>query len=255
MWNPPLIDERTGARGSPLGEAADLLADLVEKEVRTICFLRSRRGVELIQRFAAPAPGGPRPRRPGRADRALPRRLHAVAAARDRAAADGRRAAGRGVHRRAGAGHRHRRAGRRDLRDLPGHGGQPAPDVGPRRAPRHRAGAVRGGRRRARPVLLPPPRRVPRAAGGVGHPRPRVRGDPPGPPRGGGLRAAAHARRRGVPRRRLGARRPGAWCRWARCASAAGATCPAARASPRRRSRCGPRRPTRWRSSRARAAR
>ena len=52
MWNPPLVDERTGARASPLSEAADLLADLVEKEVRTICFLRSRRGVELILRFA-----------------------------------------------------------------------------------------------------------------------------------------------------------------------------------------------------------
>jgi len=52
MWNPPLIDERTGARASPLAEAADLVADLVEKEVRTICFLRSRRGVELILKFA-----------------------------------------------------------------------------------------------------------------------------------------------------------------------------------------------------------
>ena len=52
MWNPPLVDERTGARASALGEAADLLADLVEREVRTICFLRSRRGVELIQKFA-----------------------------------------------------------------------------------------------------------------------------------------------------------------------------------------------------------
>ena len=51
MWNPPLVDERTGARASPLGEAADLLADLVEQGVRTICFLKSRRGVELIQRF------------------------------------------------------------------------------------------------------------------------------------------------------------------------------------------------------------
>ena len=53
MWNPPLVDERTGARASPLGEAADLLADLVETGTRTICFLRSRRGVELIQRFTA----------------------------------------------------------------------------------------------------------------------------------------------------------------------------------------------------------
>ncbi len=51
IWNPPLVDERTGARASALGEAADLLADLVESETRTICFLRSRRGVELIQQF------------------------------------------------------------------------------------------------------------------------------------------------------------------------------------------------------------
>ena len=51
MWNPPLVDERTGARASALGEAADLLADLVESDTRTICFLRSRRGVELIQQF------------------------------------------------------------------------------------------------------------------------------------------------------------------------------------------------------------
>jgi DEAD/DEAH box helicase domain-containing protein len=51
MWNPPLIDENTGARASALAEAADLLADLVEREVRTICFLKSRRGVELIQKF------------------------------------------------------------------------------------------------------------------------------------------------------------------------------------------------------------
>ncbi|MEK6228246.1 MAG: DEAD/DEAH box helicase [Actinomycetota bacterium] len=51
IWNPPLVDERTGARASPLAEAADLLADLVEQGVRTICFLKSRRGVELIQRF------------------------------------------------------------------------------------------------------------------------------------------------------------------------------------------------------------
>jgi DEAD/DEAH box helicase domain-containing protein len=52
MWNPPLIDERSGARRSALGEAADLLAELVSHGVRTICFLKSRRGIELIQRFA-----------------------------------------------------------------------------------------------------------------------------------------------------------------------------------------------------------
>ncbi|HEX8753159.1 MAG TPA: DEAD/DEAH box helicase [Solirubrobacterales bacterium] len=52
MWNPLLIDKATGVRRSPLGEAADLLAELVSQGVRTICFLKSRRGIELIQRFA-----------------------------------------------------------------------------------------------------------------------------------------------------------------------------------------------------------
>ncbi|MEK6251993.1 MAG: DEAD/DEAH box helicase [Actinomycetota bacterium] len=51
IWNPPLIDEATGTRRSTLSEAADLLAELVSHGVRTICFLRSRRGIELIQRF------------------------------------------------------------------------------------------------------------------------------------------------------------------------------------------------------------
>ena len=52
MWNPPLLDAATGARRSALAEAADLLAELVSQGVRTICFLKSRRGIELIQRFA-----------------------------------------------------------------------------------------------------------------------------------------------------------------------------------------------------------
>ncbi|HEX2127567.1 MAG TPA: DEAD/DEAH box helicase [Thermoleophilaceae bacterium] len=52
IWNPPLVDERLGKRASALSEAANLLAGLVERDVRTICFLNSRRGVELIQRYA-----------------------------------------------------------------------------------------------------------------------------------------------------------------------------------------------------------
>jgi DEAD/DEAH box helicase domain-containing protein len=51
IWNPPLIDEAAGTRRSALSEAADMLAELVSHGVRTICFLRSRRGIELIQRF------------------------------------------------------------------------------------------------------------------------------------------------------------------------------------------------------------
>jgi DEAD/DEAH box helicase domain-containing protein len=52
MWNPPLLDAASGTRRSALSEAAELLADLVVQEVRTICFLKSRRGIELIRRFA-----------------------------------------------------------------------------------------------------------------------------------------------------------------------------------------------------------
>jgi len=52
MCNPPLLDERTGKRASSLGEAANLFADLVASEVRTICFARSRRSAELIYQFA-----------------------------------------------------------------------------------------------------------------------------------------------------------------------------------------------------------
>src|SRR3954454_6155867 len=52
MWNPELLDEKSGKRRSALGEAADLLAELVEREVRTIVFMKSRRGVELMQKFA-----------------------------------------------------------------------------------------------------------------------------------------------------------------------------------------------------------
>ena len=68
MWNPPLVDEKLGRRASSLSEAANLLAELVEREVRTICFLKSRRGVELIQRFARERLRGGTIR-PGRADR------------------------------------------------------------------------------------------------------------------------------------------------------------------------------------------
>jgi DEAD/DEAH box helicase domain-containing protein len=52
MWNPPIVDEKIAARRSVLAEAADLLADLVSEEARTIVFMKSRKAVELISRFA-----------------------------------------------------------------------------------------------------------------------------------------------------------------------------------------------------------
>jgi len=53
IWNPPLVNPSIGARRSALAEAADLMAELVSHEVRTICFLKSRKGIELIRKFAA----------------------------------------------------------------------------------------------------------------------------------------------------------------------------------------------------------
>jgi DEAD/DEAH box helicase domain-containing protein len=52
IWNPPLLDESLGLRGSALSEAAELFSALIAAGARTICFMKSRRGVELILRYA-----------------------------------------------------------------------------------------------------------------------------------------------------------------------------------------------------------
>jgi DEAD/DEAH box helicase domain-containing protein len=51
MWNPPLTDPALGTRRSALGEAAELVAELVRRGARTICFMKSRKGVELLSRL------------------------------------------------------------------------------------------------------------------------------------------------------------------------------------------------------------
>lgn len=51
VWNPPLTDEASGARRSALGEAAELLARLARDGARTICFMKSRKGVEVLSRL------------------------------------------------------------------------------------------------------------------------------------------------------------------------------------------------------------
>jgi DEAD/DEAH box helicase domain-containing protein len=53
LWNPPLTDEELGLRASPLGEASKLMAELVSRGLRTLCFAKSRRAAELIHRFTA----------------------------------------------------------------------------------------------------------------------------------------------------------------------------------------------------------
>src|SRR6201999_4656744 len=52
MWNPPLLDEQLGVRASALYEAAEVFSELITAGARTICFMKSRKGVELILRPA-----------------------------------------------------------------------------------------------------------------------------------------------------------------------------------------------------------
>ncbi|MDX6692339.1 MAG: box helicase protein, partial [Solirubrobacteraceae bacterium] len=53
MWNPPLTDEALGTRRSALAEAAEIITELARKGARTICFIKSRRAVELVARMVA----------------------------------------------------------------------------------------------------------------------------------------------------------------------------------------------------------
>src|SRR6185437_15335807 len=43
LWNPPLLDEELGLRGSALAEAAKLQAAFVERGLRTLTFAKSRK--------------------------------------------------------------------------------------------------------------------------------------------------------------------------------------------------------------------
>src|SRR5262249_5739975 len=51
LWNPELLDEELGLRTSALGEASRLMAELVSRELRTLCFAKSRKSAELIHKF------------------------------------------------------------------------------------------------------------------------------------------------------------------------------------------------------------
>ena len=53
MWNPPLTDPALGTRASALGEAAEIVTELAHRGARTICFIKSRKAVELVARLVA----------------------------------------------------------------------------------------------------------------------------------------------------------------------------------------------------------
>jgi len=48
FWNPPFLDQATGSRRSPNSEAAFLLKELVNKDIRGLVFARTRKLTELI---------------------------------------------------------------------------------------------------------------------------------------------------------------------------------------------------------------
>jgi DEAD/DEAH box helicase domain-containing protein len=59
LWNPPVLDEESGARRSALTDASMLMARLAEEGVKSIGFTRSRRAAELLAEFARrEVPGG-----------------------------------------------------------------------------------------------------------------------------------------------------------------------------------------------------
>jgi DEAD/DEAH box helicase domain-containing protein len=53
LWNPELVDPELGLRASALGDASRLMAELVSRGLRTICFAKSRRAAELIHKFTS----------------------------------------------------------------------------------------------------------------------------------------------------------------------------------------------------------
>lgn len=51
MWNPPLLDEELGDRRSAVSEAAEIVTELILSGARVICFMKARKGVEMIARM------------------------------------------------------------------------------------------------------------------------------------------------------------------------------------------------------------
>lgn len=51
LWNPEIEDEVTGVRASAIGEATRVFTDLVQRDLHTIVFSRSRKASELMYRW------------------------------------------------------------------------------------------------------------------------------------------------------------------------------------------------------------
>ena len=202
LWNPPLTDEELGLRASPLGEASKLMADLVSRGLRTLCFAKSRRAAELIHRFTADRLGDDSALSPYRAGY-TPQQRREI----ERRLLEGE-LLGRLGDERARARDRRRPARLRDLGRLPRNRGLAEAAVGPSRSARTRACGARGERGCARPVLHARAAHAAGAARRSGDPRPREPARARRPRPRGGLRGAVGRRRPRDPRRR-GARASG----------------------------------------------
>ena len=106
LWNPPLSTRSWAMRASALGEASRLMAELVSRGLRTLCFAKSRKSAELIHRFTLDRLGETR-----RASRPIAPATRPRSAARSSSACRGR-APGRHRHGCARARDRHRPARR-----------------------------------------------------------------------------------------------------------------------------------------------
>ena len=212
FWNPPLVDPARGERRSALAEASYVTAESVLAGARVIAFAPTRKAAELVyghvrRRLEDRDPGGAAARvQPYRAGytpqqrRDIERRLFAH----ELDAVIATQALELGID-----------VGTLDVSlvtGLPGHGDEPAPALGAGRPDRARLG--RAGRRpgRARPVLHARARAPPEPQRRGGDHRPAQPAHLGAAPRGGRLRAAHHAERRGVLRRAgpAGGRAPGA---------------------------------------------
>ena len=201
LWNPPLLDEELGLRGSALAEAAKLQAGFVEQGLRTLTFAKSRKAAELIHRFTA--------ERLGDDSRLSPYRAGYTAQQR------------REIERRLGAGELLGVSATNALElgidvglldavisvGFPGTVASAPPAVGPGGAARARARRARRDRGRTRPVLHARAGQAARAPRRSRDPRSREPQGPRGPCSGGCVRGAGERGRRGDPRQRRPRRR------------------------------------------------
>jgi DEAD/DEAH box helicase domain-containing protein len=206
IWNPPLRNAALGARRSALAEAAELLARLVRDGARLICFMKSRKGVEVLHKLVVADLESADPQGTGPELAKLVAPYRAGYTPQQRRELEGRLVRGElravittdalelGI----------------DIGELDAAVVVTFPGtVASLRPARPGAGGIRRRRGRARPVLLPPPRRLPGTARRGSDPGPRELPDLPGAPAVRGPRGPSVARRCRVPRPALGGPRRG----------------------------------------------